>query len=218
MKYFGQDGLDKYIHKNFIKAPVKDGTFLELGADNGLKFSNTKFFEDHMGFNKGVLIEPDPQSFEMLKTNRPNCECFNYAVHSSLSEVNFLQSDQSLVGTIADVATEDFKQKWHQESNTIKVLAERLDFILSNSTLEYIDFWSLDTEGSELECLLSMNWEIPVGLICVEMNRDENEIDSILTSNGFTLAGKHKQGRHKNIINKIYINKNYFRNNNYFKY
>ena len=211
MKYHGQDGLDEYIHNNFIKTPVKDGTFLELGAMDGIRFSNTKFFEDNMGFNRGVLIEPDPRSFISLKKNRPNCECFNYAVHSSLSEVSFLQSRQPAVSTITDIATKEFKQRWHQKSKTIKVPAARLDFILSKSTLEYIDFWSLDTEGSELECLLSMNWEIPVGLICVEMNRDENEIDNILSSNGLTLTGEHKQGRRKDVVNKIYINKNYFR-------
>ena len=209
MKYYGQSGLDEYIHKNFIKSPVKDGTFLELGALDGIRFSNTKFFEDNMGFDKGVLIEPDRQSFDKLVSNRPNCECFNYAIHSSLNKVNLLTTKERAVCVIDDIATDELKKRWHKKTRKVPVPAAKLSWILEKSNLEYIDFWSLDVEGAELECLLSMNWELPVGLLCIEINQHEDEIDNILTHNGLTLAGLHEQGTH--VVNRIYINNKYFR-------
>lgn len=208
MKYYGQDGLDKYIHQNFLPKPFIDGTFLELGAIDGIRFSNTKFFEDNMGFNKGILIEPDPISFQRLVKNRPNCQCFNVAIHSSQKEVVFLQSPSNAVGCVENIASIDFKNKAHQNSRKVTLLATTLASILKQSKLQYIDFFSLDVEGSEFESLKSWNWEIPIGLLCIEITQDREKIENILHENGLTLINKLKQG---GIFNYFYFNKNYFR-------
>ena len=159
MTYYGQHDIDKTIHSKYIKKPVKNGSFLELGAIDGIRFSNTKFFEDHMGFNSGVLIEPVKELYQHLIKNRPKCFCFNKAIHSNLKHVSFLQGDVNAVGCIEDVATDTFKNKWHKNSKTVELPAARLDEILELTNLEYIDFWSLDVEGSEVEALNSMNWD-----------------------------------------------------------
>ena len=46
MEFYSQWGQDKYIYNNFFKNK-KDGFFLEIGADDGVRFSNCKFFEDN---------------------------------------------------------------------------------------------------------------------------------------------------------------------------
>ena len=208
MKYYGQRNLDKHIHENFISKPFIDGTFLELGAIDGIRFSNTKFFEDNMGFNKGILIEPDPISFQRLVKNRPNCQCFNTAIHSSQKEVVFLQSHSSAVGCVENVASIDFKSRFHKNSQKVTLPATILASILKQSKLQYIDFFSLDVEGSEFECLKSWNWEIPIGLLCIEITQDRKEIENILHANGLTLIDTLKQG---GVLNSFYFNKNYFR-------
>jgi len=219
MKYYGQNKLDQYIHENWIRKPFKDGTFLELGAIDGVKFSNTKFFEDNMGFNKGVLIEPDPNAFKRLVKMRPNCQCFNYAVHNTLSEINFLQSNENAVGCIETSAEKPFKERWHKNSNKLSLPAKKLSSILSETDIKYIDFWSLDVEGAELECLKSMDWNIPIGLLCIEIkdtkydNPDEEKIRQILKDKNFTLVGEHRQGGSLTVINNIFLNKEYFRIN-----
>lgn len=204
MNYYGQYEVDRYIHKNFIKTSFENGTFLELGAIDGVKFSNTKFFEDNMGFNSGVLIEPDPRSFKSLAKNRPNCECFNYAIHDSKKEIPFMISQQNAVGCSLDEASNEFLDRWHKDSKKITVPSKRLDNILHKSKLEYIDFWSLDVEGSEMQCLNSMDWSIPVGLILVEVTKDRDLINDKLIQEGFTFISKHW-------INEVYFNNNYFR-------
>lgn len=212
--YYGQENLDKYIHENFITQPFENGSFLELGAIDGILYSNTKFFEDNMGFNQGVLIEPDPDHYKKLKTNRPNCQCFNYAIHSSLNKIEFLKSKTRAVGCVESEASEKFKKRWHSNCEKLVLPAIKLSKVLSQTSIKYIDFWSLDVEGSELECLKSMDWNIPVGLLCIEMNHQNAEINEILKANNFTLVGKHEQGNLSvKIVNSVFFNENYFRKN-----
>jgi len=206
--YYGQHNIDRFINKNYIKTPVPGGSFVELGAIDGVRFSNTKFFEENLGFTKGLLIEPVRESFLRLVKNRPNCFCFNKAIHSTLKQVEFLQGDVNAVGCVESIASEQFKNKWHSKSKLVTIPAVRLDTLLHACKFEFIDFWSLDVEGSELEVLKSMDWKIPVGLLCVEMhNSDASEIDSFIREKGFELADCIGE------VNNLYINREYHRLN-----
>ena len=42
-----------------------------MGALDGIKYSNTKFFEELLNWT-GILIEPNPVMFNKLIKNRPN--------------------------------------------------------------------------------------------------------------------------------------------------
>ena len=67
MKFYSQWGQDKYIYNNFFKNK-KDGFFLEIGADDGVRFSNCKFFEDNLNW-KGIAIEARQDAYNNLKKN-----------------------------------------------------------------------------------------------------------------------------------------------------
>lgn len=215
MKYYGLKTkndpvpLDQYIHEKYITSRFEHGSFLELGAIDGVKFSNTKFFEENMGFDRGVLIEPVVDLYKKLVTNRPNCECFNYAIHSEQKHVEFMINNlHDWGGCVNHNQCQMHIDKFHksarfkEHSSTITLPAERLDTILHQSKLEYIDFWSLDVEGSELQCLNSMDWSIPVGLICVENQENKGKIHDTLTTQGFLLV-------EQTTIDGFYFNFNY---------
>jgi hypothetical protein len=62
------------------------------------------------------------------------------------------------------------------------------DLLLSHNAPKYIDFLSIDTEGSEFEILKTFDFsEYSFGLICVEHNFTKNRerISDLLTSNGY---------------------------------
>lgn len=59
--FHGQGGEDKYCIENFFGG-VQHGTYLEMGAFNGIKFSNTLHLHETLGW-RGLLIEPNPSSF-----------------------------------------------------------------------------------------------------------------------------------------------------------
>ena len=53
---FGLNGLDLAL---LPWLDFRDGFFIEAGANNGVKFSNTLFFERYRNW-RGLLIEPIP--------------------------------------------------------------------------------------------------------------------------------------------------------------
>ena len=53
--FFSQYKQDEYVYNNYFK-DKKDGFFLEIGADDGIRFSNCAFFEKTLGWN-GIAIE-----------------------------------------------------------------------------------------------------------------------------------------------------------------
>ena len=50
IKIVSAAGEDIFIQRNFINKFTIDGIFLELGACDGLRYSNTMFFEQYYGF------------------------------------------------------------------------------------------------------------------------------------------------------------------------
>ena len=54
--FYSQQGEDFFIFRNFINLPTKDGIFLELGACDGLLYSNTMFFEKYLGLFLSFLV------------------------------------------------------------------------------------------------------------------------------------------------------------------
>ena len=64
MKFYSQYKQDEWLYNNHFKNK-KNGTFLEIGADDGIDKSNTKFFED-LGW-VGMCIEASPKRFKLLK-------------------------------------------------------------------------------------------------------------------------------------------------------
>ena len=48
------------------KLPHRDGFYVELGANDGVRFSNSYYFEVNKGW-KGVLIEPAPNLYVTCK-------------------------------------------------------------------------------------------------------------------------------------------------------
>lgn len=218
MKFYSQQKEDEFVFKNFINQKNKDGVFLEMGALDGITYSNTKFFEDELEFS-GVLIEPIRESFEKLKVNRPNCKNFNTAVSEHVGFVNMMMTNDCATAGIDNVMSDTFKKMWHDSKKTFqKIESSRLDSILHQSEINYIDFWSLDVEGAEYEVLKTMDWNIPVYVLILEMRQDEHSdlvkndlCREILKNNGLVFHSA-EIGFTKG-ENEVWWNPNYFRKN-----
>jgi FkbM family methyltransferase len=202
--FYAQQGEDIYTVANYINIINEDGVFVEIGGFDGLTFSNTKFFEDYLGF-KGVLIEPT-HHFNAMKHNRPKCDCYNLAVAKEKGKVKFL-GDHATAGLV-DCMTDSFKNAWHTKSVEYEVDAEPFSDILKRSNIKYIDLLTIDVEGAEQVVLETYDFSIPVYVIIIELDNHNPEKDetcrNILRANGFELDKKIN-------INEFWINKSYFR-------
>ena len=93
----------------------------------------------------------------------------------------------------------------------INVKVKKLSDVLKDDNIKYIDIFSLDVEGAELEVLESMDWNIPVYIIVFETSawgKEGKEMvekcRKLLSSKGFVLDNKTS-------FDEFWINNEYFR-------
>jgi FkbM family methyltransferase len=202
--FYSQQGEDVYIYYNFINKVAYDGIFVELGAMNGIVYSNTKFFEDRLKFT-GSLIEPTKQYDELYKL-RPKCKCYNYAVNYTKEKVKFL-GDSATAGLVSTMS-DKFKANWHKNSYEYYVDGKPMHEIMKQSSIDYIDLLTIDVEGGEQVVLETFDFKIPVYVICIELDGHNIEKDekcrNFLLQIGFTFKKRF-------CINEFWVNENYFR-------
>jgi FkbM family methyltransferase len=175
----------------------QNGFFVEVGASDGLEISNTYLLESQYNW-KGVCFEPIPSRFKRLLKNRVNSTCYNEAAYS--------QSGLTLTFDISHVSDllsgisghiDAHKPKVDSSKTSIQVqtisLLDALDRANAPSFIEYI---SLDTEGSEFEILSTFDFEkYTFGLIDVEHNFIEprrTDIRNLLLSKGYVYKGENQ--------------------------
>lgn len=187
MEHYSQIGQDIDV-LNFYKNKT-NGFFVEIGASDGIHISNTYLLEKNYNW-KGICVEPIPKNYEALCKNRPNSFCCDMAIYSeSHKSVVFDVADCDLLSGISDFI-DCHKQTVDAKKTQIVVMTLTLNDLLEkyNSPL-FIDYLSLDTEGSELEILKAFDFnKYTFGLIDVEHNYEEpkrTEIRTLLTSNGY---------------------------------
>ena len=175
MKSYSQLGEDVYCFQNFMNVPRNDAILFEVGAYDGLTYSNTLALEQ---FNncKCVLIEPSPVNVRKIYTNRPRASIHNLAIMANVGICEFL-GDSPVSGVHSEL-TDEYIKTWDlQKSRRYNVLCVPLRFITEIERVEYIDFMSVDVQGAELLVLSSMNQRIPIGVICIELEGQQPDHD-----------------------------------------
>ena len=171
----------------------EDGFFIEIGASDGLELSNTYLLETKYKW-KGICCEPIPKNFEKLVKNRPNSICYKEAVYnqSGLTVSFDIDNTYDLLSGISDHIGTRKSNKTTVQVETISLL----DVLEKANAPSFIEYMSLDTEGSELEILKNFDFEkYTFGLIDVEHNFTEprrTEIRNLLLSKGYVYKGENK--------------------------
>lgn len=63
-QFYSQAGQDKYLIENIYKNKEK-GFFIDIGAHDGITYSNTYYLEKELGWS-GICIEPNPKIYKQL--------------------------------------------------------------------------------------------------------------------------------------------------------
>ena len=164
------------------------GFFVEFGATDGLKLSNTFLLEKDFGWN-GILCEPAKVWQADLNRNR-SCSIDARCVSSHSDRlVDFAESPDAELSTISEFRDQDSHVKSRQESSSYQVKTVSLrDLLLTHNAPVKVNFLSIDTEGSEYLILEDFDFtEYKFDLICVEHNYTSNreKIYQLLTANGY---------------------------------
>lgn len=201
-KYFGQWETDKIIEEYFDK---NNGVCVEVGAANGIKGSNSLYFEK-LGWD-ALCIEPNPNQIKSLKKYRKNI--MTYAVSKEIGVMDltvFEVGEKNIMSSLTSLVPDTRLVESHSHiiNNTYKVpvKVETLSKILEIANYpKKIDFISIDTEGTELDVLESMDFEkYDVSLYIIENNYNDSCIEEFMNKKGYK-----KDKRYK--INDFYIKK-----------
>lgn len=171
MKY-SQNSEEEYI-LNYFGDYV--GTFLSLGENDGLTFSNVRALA--LKGWKGVMVEPSPKAFERLK-NLYNGHKGYYLYQYAISDHNgkaILQesaslctpSDVGLVSTFHASETERFKSI--TSYTPVEVKTFKWKTFLNRLKVREFDMISIDIENDELNVLPHMDLS-NTKLLCIEWN------------------------------------------------
>ena len=189
---YSQLGQDLEVLKCFNNK--LDGFFVEIGASDGINLSNTFLLETKYNW-KGNCVEPIPKNFELLCKNRPNSSCCDRAVYN-ISDAEVVFDIANNYDLLSGISHHIDHHKRSVDANKESIVVKTITF---NDLLDkynaplYIDYLSLDTEGSELEILKSVDLnKYTFGLIDVEHNFVEprrTQIRELLTSSGYIYKG-----------------------------
>jgi FkbM family methyltransferase len=207
--YFGLEKLDQKLIK-FL--PKRRGFYIELGANDGIKQSNTFSLEKYLGWS-GILIEPHPETFRALVKNRSkenhffNCACVSLNSTSLNLEMRYSDLMTVQLSDELDISdplghAEDGAQFLNGEvPYTFEIRARTLNDLLEEANPpEPIDLLSLDVEGAEFQVLSGIDlakWNIST--ICVE-SREVERIEKLLTK--FNYARVAKLSHHDYVFQK----------------
>lgn len=149
------------------------GFFLDTGAGHPIDGSNTEALE-RLGWD-GICAEPVPYYFHLLKLKR-KCHCFNVVLNDQPGKVKFTLAEVSTLSGIYDCFTPEAKQRNHADkAQTVELEAWTMARLLDEGRApKQIDYWSLDTEGSEWLLIKSFPWDnYTVFALSIEHNHEE---------------------------------------------
>jgi len=157
VEYFNaQSGQDRYLYQQFFSSKCRNGSFVEFGARDGIRHSNTYFFEKAL-YWRGLLFEADRREYNTLKQNRPASIVFNGAVCPKTQK--FINLSISL--NLGWSGMEDtYTQKRRSTLYTRDVVrCYNLATKLKKFNMEHVDLMTIDTEGSEYTIISSFPWK-----------------------------------------------------------
>lgn len=190
MKFYSQVGQDQFLLENFFRGR-RGGVFVDVGAYDGEKFSNSAFFERSLGW-QGLCIEPLPSAFAKLAASR-TCRCEQVCVADFEGEADFTESgagpDEKMLSGLA--ATSDPRHverlsKMSTATATRIVPVRKLSSLLEQHGLFDIDYCSIDTGGAELGILSELDLErFRIGIFTVGNNYDDERIPRLMAQKGY---------------------------------
>jgi FkbM family methyltransferase len=143
--FYAQWGEDRWLVANL--EPPTNGVFVDVGAGDGRRGSNTLHFEN-LGWH-GLCVDADPRNHEPLRRRRAAVETCAIASTAGPRPFGMCRQKPSWSGLLRQGG----------DYEPILVDCQRLETLLRRSEIEQIDLLSIDVEGTELDVWDSFDHE-----------------------------------------------------------
>ena len=181
LKSFSQ-GDEDIIIDNLLGRNEK-GFYVDVGAYDPMRFNNTERF--YIRGWKGISIEPDPIKINKFNKLRPRDINLNVGVANKNGELIFFRFDPQTLSTFSKKAAKSNQKLGFNLTEKVKIKVYKLRKILEENYLgKQIDFFSIDTEGYDIEVLKRNNWKkFKPKVICIE--EQDYKIEKFLSKLGY---------------------------------
>jgi len=157
--HFAEFGEDIFINRIF--KDKKKGFYVDIGAYHPFKGSLTKKLYDK-GW-RGLNIDISKTSIDLFNISRPNDQNINCAISETNMDTFYYENSP------INQQNSLLKQNDHQKK--IKIKSYNLNDLLLKKNIENVDYLNIDTEGTEMSILRSINFDnIKPILITIEDN------------------------------------------------
>ncbi len=198
MKFYSQVSQDRFLFERFFFGK-RNGIFVDIGAYDGEKFSNSFFFEQSMGW-RGLCIEPQPIPFSKLVATR-TAQCEQVCVSDFEGEADFMESKAGIDETMLSGLKQNFDPRhverlirFSTENALRKVRVVKLSSLLEKYGLYDIDYCSIDVEGAELSIISELDLEkFRISVFTIENNYDDDRITKLMDAKGYDFVIKLEQ-------------------------
>jgi len=192
---FGLNDLDLKLYDAI--GEKRGGTFIEVGANNGIAQSNTVYFERYLGW-RGLLIEAVPALALQCRKNRPQARVVNAAlVPFGFRGKTVGMRYCNLMSTVKGAMKTDEEELAHIragcevqkiESYDVTVPALTLQSILDKYRICEVDLFSLDVEGFEANVLGGLDLDRFVARNLLIEARYRDDIERVLAGRYVAVA------------------------------
>ena len=199
-QFYGQHAEDCALHAllhvtGLMGGHGRDRFFLEMGALNGITYSNTLALE-HQGW-KGLLIEANPDNCHHLKENRRSGCTVNVCAGICNAGGGPLEFERGRSGATARMVLTKAKTKVEQATR-FPAPCLPLSQVLIELKIPRINVFSLDVEGAERFVLKTFDFDaVPIDIINWEGRITDGpgtssyDVNKMLSSHGMVqLLGK----------------------------
>ena len=177
---------EEWIVRDFFQ-DRRDGTFLDVGANDYQFESNTFFLETALGW-RGIAIDAQSEYEAGYLSNRPRTKFFALFVSdTSDATIDFYVPETNLATASSTRSAVD------GPAVSRKVPTVTLNELLAREGVERIDFMSMDIELAEPKALAGFDINrFKPALVCIEAHREvRQELLDYFARNRYVVVGKY---------------------------
>jgi len=150
--FFGQAFEDYLAYQFFDKR--RTGFFVDIGASDGIRFSNS-FILERWGWG-GICVEAHPFYHNLCKKNRPKSTVYNVAVGATNGTATFYASKHGALSSLDPSVGTTFKKSFKAFTGYDKQIPTKvrtINSLLEENKVKKVDYVTIDIEGTELDAM-----------------------------------------------------------------